>query len=108
MNPEKWQEIKDKIKEKFTISQQFNEHDEERREDKEIIIFEGPIGKIKLEYITRPVILDKKTIYSRRIGSQVEVEYVYSDDEYTHSLKIYQFNNQLNDWRELRAQQFNI
>lgn len=108
MTPEKWQETKDKVKEKFKILEEYQEKDEERREDREILIFQGPLGKIKLEFITRPVILDKKTTYSRRIGGGVAVEYVYSDNELTHSLKTYLYNEPLDEWQELKAQQFQI
>lgn len=108
MTPEKWKDTKEKVKEKFTILEDFKEKDEERREDKEIIIFEGPLGKVKLEFITRPVVLDKKTSYSRRIGSQVEVDYVYSEDDFTHSLKTYIYNEAEDFWTELRAHSFDL
>jgi len=108
MTPEKWQDTKVKIKEKFEILENYQEKDEERREDKEILIFNGPAGKIKLEFITRPVVLDKKTNYSRRIGSQVEVEYIYSEDEFTNTLKTYIFDAATNDWQELKAHNFEL
>jgi len=108
MTPDKWLEIKDKIKEKFQTLENYQEKDEEKREEKEIIIFESQMGKVKLEFRKRPVILDKKTQFSRRIGSHVEVSYVYSDDEFTYTLKTYLFNQASDDWQELKANNFNF
>jgi hypothetical protein len=56
---------------------------------------------MKLEYITRPVVIDKKTHGSRRIGSHTDVEYVYSDTEFSHSLKAYKWDENDQIWVEI-------
>lgn len=104
MIQEKWQEIKEKIKSNFEILSESNEKDEERREDIETIEFTGPMGKMKVEWITRPKVLDKKTQYSNRIGSSVSVNYVYSPDEVTNTFKVYQWNAVNEDWREINGE----
>ena len=68
----------------------------------EFIIFNGPLGKIKLEYIVKPVILDKKTIGSRRIGSETTVEYIYSEDEFSNTFKAYQLED--GEWKEMEKE----
>lgn len=108
MRPEKWLEIKDKVKEKFKILEQYDENNEERREEKQVIIFEGPLGLIKLEYIKRPVVLDKKTNYSRRIGGMVEVDYIYSEDEFSYTLKTFIFDQPNQAWQEIKAHNFTL
>ncbi len=68
----------------------------------EFIIFQGPLGRMKLEYITKPVVIDKKTIGSRRIGSDTAVEYVYSDTEVSRTFKAYKREN--DEWVELEPE----
>lgn len=109
MTPEKWKDILGKIKDSFSVL----EEDEEDLEDDggthiEFIVFNGPLGKMKLEFISRPVVLDKKTIYSKRIGSETKVEYVYSPDEKSYKLYIYKWNESDNDWAEVDSKNFDI
>jgi hypothetical protein len=47
------------------------------------------------------VVLDKKVSGSRRIGSHHEVEYVYSDSEFTHTLRAYKWDEGQGDWLEI-------
>jgi len=105
MHPDKWPEIKEKILGNFEVLDQATEKNEERREETEIIEFKGPQGKMRLEWITRPKVLDKKTHYSNRIGGDVQVDYVYSEDEKTHTLKVFQEDTQGN-WQEIKADGF--
>jgi len=108
MLPEKWKNLIDDIDYKFKIEKQGKEHiDDQGGVDIEFVIFEGPMGKVKLEFVTKPVILDKKTNYSQRIGSQSNVEYVYSEDEKTHRLVAYKWSDTRNDWKEVNADNFN-
>jgi len=107
MLPEKWENLIGDVKDKFEVEEQGKEHlDEQGGTDIEFIIFKNPLGRIKLEYITKPVVLDKKTNYSQRIGSRMNVEYVYSPDEKTHRLVVYKWNEIQNDWVEINADSF--
>jgi len=107
MLPEKWQNLVEDIKDKFAVEEQGQEHlDEQGGTDIEFIIFKGPLGRMKLEFITKPVVLDKKTIYSQRIGSQTNVEYVYSQDEKTHRLMAYKWDENQEDWLEIEAKSY--
>ncbi|MBU1131385.1 hypothetical protein KJ840_04590 [Patescibacteria group bacterium] len=106
MYPDKWEEIKVKIKNNFEVIEEFKENDEERREDIEAIEFKGPLGKMKVEWITRPKVLDKKTQYSRRIGGDISVDYVYSEDEVTHTFKVYKYDEAGGNWQEMRGDSF--
>lgn len=106
MHLDKWQEIKEKILHDFEVLNQTEEKDEERRENIEIIEFNGPMGKMRVEWITRPKVLNKKTQYSRRIGGNVSVDYVYSEDEVTHTFKVYKWSDIKDDWEEIDAATF--
>jgi hypothetical protein len=107
MTPEKWKNILGNIKDNFTVEEEGNEHlDEEGGIDIEYIIFIGPVGRMRLEFISKPVILDKKTIYSRRIGSETKVEYVYSETERTYKLMVYQQDEEGGEWVEMEEEMF--
>ena len=92
------------IKKKFTVLA-------ERREDiedipnafVESIEFQSPQGKMRLEYTTKPAVLDKKTIYSKSAGSASKVEYTYSPDELVHRLQAYRWDEARGEWEEVKA-----
>lgn len=107
MTPEKWQKIVDNAKDKFNISNEDSIHlEEEGGIDIKFIEFEGPLGRMRLEYIVKPVILDKKTIYTRRIGSETKVDYIYSENEKSHQLIVYKWNDREEDWEEIEGTNF--
>jgi len=109
MTPEKWQDIVGKVKDNFTVAEHNKSHlDEEGGIDIEYIIFTGPLGRIKLEYLVKPVVLDKKTLYSRRIGAETKVEYVYSQEEKNYKLKVYKWDEGRDDWLEMAAGKFDL
>lgn len=103
----KWLDLKDKIKEQFEI-----ESEEEKTLDNapdsilETLIFTSPLGKIKLEWHSRPRTLEEKTIYSNRIGSDVKIEKVYSNQERSEFLKAFKEEN--GDWEEISPTTFNF
>lgn len=105
MTHDKWLDLKDKIKGKFGV-ENFNKSVLENVPDSitETLIFNGPLGKIKLEWISKPKTLGEKTTYSRRIGSQVAVEKVYSQDERSEFLKAYKWEE--GEWQELSTSSF--
>ena len=107
MTQEKWKEILGNIKDNFMVEDEGNEHfDEEGGVDIDYVIFRGPLGRMRLEFIAKPVILDKKTIYSKRIGSETKVEYVYSADEKNYKLRAYKWDEAEEDWVEMEAAKF--
>ena len=102
MSPDKWEQLKGQIQDQFkNISITQEELEDFDRGEKEIVLFDGPLGKMKLEYITRPVVIDKQTHGSRRIGSHTDVEYIYSETESSHSIKAYKWDDNQDDWLEI-------
>ena len=109
MQPDRWKDILGNVKDNFEVEEDGNYHlDEEGGIDAEFIIFKGPLGRMKLEYITKPVVLDKKVTFSNRIGSQSEVKYIYSEEEKSNKLKVYKWDEAQDDWLEMEAKNFNL
>ncbi len=107
MTKDRWNDIISDIKEKFEILDKGTEKiEEEGGISIEFIIFNVPIGKIRLELITKPTILNKKVTYSNRIGSAQQVEYIYSDSEVRHTLNAYKFDKNTNEWKEIKEELF--
>lgn len=107
MQPEKWVSIVGNIKDKFPVKEEGKEHfDDEGGVDLEFIEFEGPLGLMRLEHICRPIVLDKKTTYSRRIGSETKVDYVYSETEKSYVLNVYKWDDSQDDWVEVDGAMF--
>ncbi len=107
MTPERWKDIKGNIKDKFSVEEEGSEHlDDEGGVDIEYLEFSGPLGRMRLEHITKPVVLDKKTNYSNRIGSETAVTYVYSDTEKNYKLNVYKWDDAIGEWQELDAKKF--
>lgn len=102
MIPEKWISVVGNIKDNFKVKDEGKFYSEEEGgTDIEFIEFDGPLGLMRLEFVSRPVILDKKTIYSNRIGSETKIDYVYSEDEKSHILIVYKWDDTQNDWLEM-------
>lgn len=107
MTEEKWGNIIGNIKDNFTVEDEGSSHlDEEGGVDIEYIVFHGPLGKMRLEFIVKPIVLDKKTTYSRRIGSEIKVDYVYSDTEKSYKMMAYKWDGDEENWVEMDARAF--
>jgi hypothetical protein len=106
MTDEKWLDTISTIRDKFGIVEQSKEElAEEGGGTVERVIFNSPLGKIKLERTVRPLVVGKKTTGSKRIGSTTRVDYVFSDTEKIHKLNFYKWNDKLNDWEEMKIEQ---
>jgi len=102
VNLDKWTETKNKILDNFDVINQETLQDEDGHGIKEIIEFNGPMGDIKLEMSIRDLILDKHANYSNRIGSDVKVDYNYSDTEKTNRLRTYK--KVAGEWEEIELE----
>lgn len=107
MVDEKWYDLLDLIDEKFGI---------EKKEKKDFIFtddigneftgkiekiyFNGPMGNIKLERVSKPLIIDKKVHYNRTAGTGARVEYITSETEFSKKVTAYK-KGLMQDWEEL-------
>lgn len=104
MTDEKWQDLIAEIKTKYKIEEEkAGVPIEEGRGTIDFIVFCGPQGRIKLERVIRPVVIDKKTFGSKRIGSEARVEYVYSPTEKIQKLKAYRWDEQNQNWQDIQS-----
>jgi len=103
MQDEKWQDIIGRVQDDFEVLEHETKELDSGPGSVEYIIFNGPLGKMKLERTTRPLVLDKKGLGSRRIGSQTKIEYIYSDTEETYTFKAYKWDEGQEDWVTMEA-----
>lgn len=108
MTSDKWDEIKENISKQFEVldSEQEDMPEERGGGVKDVLIFISPIGKVKLEFVTKPKLLDKKTIYSKRVGQQTKVDYIYSDTETVNTLFAFKWSDMRDDWEEIESSSF--
>ena len=114
MHRDKWIDTIGLIKDRFDVVNE-NDTKEEIGEDVdgktvferiEYIEFNGPLGKMKLELSTRPIVVEKKTNYSRRFGSDTDVKYVFSNSENTSRFSAYKFDENTEEWEEISGDMF--
>jgi hypothetical protein len=102
MSPEKWQSVKAQIQDAFKQVEITSEELElPERGKAEVLEFDGPLGRMRIEYWTKPVVLGKNVSGSRRAGSHHEVDYVYSETETMHQLKAYKYDDAEFEWTEI-------
>jgi hypothetical protein len=113
MDDNRWEDLKLELNRKFKV-------EEERFEDlimqtqdgpvkqgqAEVLIFETPMGKIKLVRESKPIVLDKKEHYSHQQGKTARIEYKFSDSEFSHKMKAYKWSDDEDDWVEMNAEAF--
>lgn len=109
MHLDRWKDILDQIHQYFAVEDQgIVESDEHGGTISEFIIFTGPMGKMKLEFISKPRVIDKQTTYSNRIGSDVNIDYIYSPTEKVYTFLVYKWSEVDNDWQPVDAGSFNL
>ncbi len=100
MTDEKWEAMVRQILRKFNVSEHTRGEPEPRDQAvREVLLFEGPTGPMKLERVTRPLVLEKKPIYSHRAGSGMNYEFIYHPTEKTHRETLFRWEN--NGWTEM-------
>jgi hypothetical protein len=99
--------IQGTVKDGFAVLAEGREHlEEDGGIDIEFMEFKGPLGQMRLEFVSRPVVLGKKTIYSRRIGSETAVEYQYDENDRAETLHVYRLDEASGEWVEVEAGMF--
>lgn len=101
MNEEQWQETIGRIQDSFRVLEHEVVRGDEATGDVERIVFESPQGRMKLERISKPRVIGKTALGSKRIGSSVSVQYHYSPTERIHTVKAYRWDEVSGDWKEV-------
>jgi len=113
MDVDRWEQIKENIKRKFKVAEEGTEdltvataEGEIKSGKAEFLVVETPMGRIKLTFESRPLVLDKKLIYSHQQGKSARTEYTFSDKEFTHKIKAYKYDDDNDEWKEIDAAAF--
>ena len=101
MHQSKWEDLIDKIERLFGFIEHTTEEFPERHMTVETAVFDGAAGRMKLERTVKPLVIDKKVSYSKRIGSDVDVEYVYSEDESVDTVKLFRWDKLAREWKQM-------
>jgi len=68
----------------------------------DVLQFTTPVGKFKLVRENRPVVLEKKMLYSHRPGDTAHAEYKLSETEFSHKLRVYnEIDGEIDEWEEV-------
>jgi hypothetical protein len=106
MNDERWEDLVDKIDSKFGIESYTKEDlykvlesgEKKKHGYKQVMVFNGLQGKMKLERVSKPIVLDKKVHYSGR-KSEAKVDYIFSEKEFANKVIAYQWDGR--EWKEI-------
>jgi hypothetical protein len=101
MYQKKWDDLLDKIEKLFGFIDHDIEEFPERSMTVETAVFDGDSGRMKLERTVKPLLLEKKVSFSKRIGSDAEVEYIYSEDETVDIVKFYKWDRLRHTWKQI-------
>lgn len=89
MTDEKWFETVGRVKDQFRFIEERSGPLDDGPGTKDTLVFETRGGVVKLERVTRPVLLGERGIGGKRIGATVAIERAYSEDETIQSLHAY-------------------
>lgn len=98
MTKEQWLQTKEKIDDSFGIEQEGAEN--EGNVTIEWIIFKNPKGVMKLEWHDEPKKIGEHTLSSKRIGSNVTIEPVYSETERIQRIELFVQDASTGEWIE--------
>ncbi len=108
MTEDKWEEIKEMVNKNFEVfeNQVFELSGEQGEGTREELVFNGPLGKIKLEMVVKPLVINKKTHYSKRMGTSAKVDYITSETEKVRTLFAYKLDPVEDNWVKIDTAQF--
>src|SRR3989338_3901148 len=108
MTDERWHELLTRIEKMFQVI----ESDSEDIKDDDMpfgcvewVVFEGKVGRIRLERTVTSRVIDKKVLHSHRGGSAM-VQKVYSQTERVSELRAYRWNDRQETWDEMNTEDF--
>ncbi len=107
MTDDKWKDALDRITERFEVHERGEEPlPEYPNGRREFIVFTSPVGKVRLERITKPRTIGQRAVTSRRIGGAAKVESVYDLHDFVHFIRCLRWNASSNVWQEIDASSF--
>ncbi len=101
MNESKWLNFVQMIKDKFAVQAEGQETTDIPGAVVKFIEWKNGDKEMRAEFHIKPKVLDKKTFYSRRIGSGVKEEYIYAADEKVEFAKFFEKSTLNDEWQEI-------
>ena len=115
MSPEKWEEMKNNLKRNFAVLEEGREdllvetgEGPVKQGEAQFAVLDSPLGRIKLQLQEKPRLEEKKYHYSHRAGTGARVEYKFSPDELVYTFKVYKWNDDADEWKEIDPSAFNL
>lgn len=102
MNYDKWEQTIALIKSSYEVENEGKE-DIDDLTIMEFIEFRKAGELFRLELMIKPKVKEKKTIYSRRIGSETSEKIIYDENEKVYVLKVYKYNQGADEWQEINS-----
>ncbi len=114
MNPNKWEQLVYLAEEKFGIDKKETNEEvvdvthkgKKIKGEREILEFESPVGRVRMERLIKPKVIDKNIKRSKRAGAKASVDLVYSDTETVSEMNLYKQNDE-GEWDEIKPQDLN-
>jgi len=108
MTLERWEDILEQVRTNFHVEDEGSYDDEDfGGMTTQYIEFSGPLGLLRLEFEIKPLLLNTKTHYHKRIGSETTVDNVYSKTEKTYTLGVYKYDEATDEWIPFEHTLFN-
>lgn len=108
MTRDRWEEIVNLVEAKFVVETKETKEDDFDRSVIELLIFEAPMAKIKLEFVSKPKVIDKKVSYSNRVGAGSQIEYIYSPTDKVERLLVYRWDEVTSNWLPMSTEAMNL
>jgi hypothetical protein len=113
MDIDHWQQLKENLKSKFEVEEEGIEDLTMDTSDGTVVtgssdfmVIQTPVGRVKLAFEKKPMVLDKKEHFSHRAGQNARIEYQFSENEFTYKLRAYKWNDIDEVWEEIDAENF--
>jgi hypothetical protein len=107
MTKNKWLDLIDMVEVKFEINENYKKPmGDESPGEKHIVVFTGPMGKIKLEFTEKARLKDVKTIYSGRVGSEVTINKIYDEEDIVSHMNAYKWDEIREEWQPIQGELF--
>jgi hypothetical protein len=115
MTDVRWEQFVETAQDRFedvgiSIEKLVDDHDNEvENGTKNIVEFTMPQTADRYQVVreNRPAVLDKKQHYSHRQGDTARTEYVLSDTEFSHKVRVFK-EDHYGEWEEVRAESLGL
>ncbi|MBI5530448.1 MAG: hypothetical protein HY918_03020 [Candidatus Doudnabacteria bacterium] len=114
MQDDKWQELIETAKKHFknvSLSTEDLIMDTQdgpvKHGTQDVLIFQNAAGHFKVVRENKPVVLEKKEMFSHRAGQSAQAQYKFSNTELSHKLRVFK-EIDFDDWEEITLDKLGI